>query len=137
MASNLRKSKLESLLQGAIANFLIEHQNNFNISSIVLVDDVMVAPDLKSAQVWLGFSPSNVESDIANFKVIRKHVKNIHNYLFKKMPVRKLPRLELKLSNSENAFKMESFFDTLKSHDRDKNQTNTEGLKKDSTDGAS
>lgn len=137
MASNLRKAKLESLLQGTIAKFLLEHQNDFGISAIVLVDEVMIAPDLKSAQVWLGFSPSDIDKDKEYFEKVLLHFNKLQSYLFKNIHLRRVPQIVLYLSNSENTFKLEKIFDTLKSHDGYKNQTNSNGIEEDSTDSAS
>ena len=132
MANHLRKAKLEALLQGTIAKFLFEHQSDFDISATVLVDEVIMSPDLKSAKVWLGFSPSDIKKDPKQFEKILMYFNKLKSYLFKQMRVRRVPHITLQLSNSENAFKLEQIFDTLKSHDRGKNQTDINGIEEDS-----
>ncbi|RLC37372.1 hypothetical protein DRH29_02115 [candidate division Kazan bacterium] len=136
MVNHLRKSKLEALLQSAIAQYFLERQQSWGISATALVDEVIVSPDLKSAKVWLSFSPGDINEENIQFKKVAKHIHELQQFLFKRMRIRKVPRITLLQSNTEQQFKLERIFDTLKSHDGDENQTDTDRIEKDSSGSA-
>jgi ribosome-binding factor A len=114
--NQLRKSKLSSLLQSMSAQFFAENTLDWGITGMVLVDDVFMAADLKSAQIWVSFSPHDANKAPGRFKQVEKHQQDLQNYLFKKMEIRQIPKISLRLSDPDKTFKLIDIFGTLEHH---------------------
>ncbi len=113
---SVRKAKLESLLQSIMAPFLNERRAAWGIDELITIDQVFLAPDLKSAQVWVSFTPHNQEVAERNFDRLTRHLADIQKAIFKKLAIKRVPRLALKLSDPERSFRLQEIFDTLEGH---------------------
>src|SRR5512145_1841736 len=98
--SKLRQEKMASLIQMAAGRFFIERQYDWGIANAILVDGVLVSPDLKNAQIWVSFSQSDEEQSQKQFVALGRHLHELVSYLFKELTVRRMPQLSLKLSNT-------------------------------------
>lgn len=114
--NSVRKQKLESLLQGIISRFFTLHSADWGIKGMVLVDQVFVAADLRSAQVWVSFSPHEPAVAEKLFEKVIGHMRELQAFVFEQMQVRRVPRLSLHLSDPSKTFRMMDIFDTLDSH---------------------
>ncbi|MFH0905228.1 MAG: ribosome-binding factor A [bacterium] len=111
-----RSATLASVLQGELSRYLLERRDGWGVSSVVLVDQVFVSPDLHSAQVWLSFSP-DVERE-EQFARIERRLKELQAFVFQQLRRRKVPTLSLMMSRPEETFRIHQIFDTLRSHEQ-------------------
>lgn len=127
--NSVRQKKVASLLQGLVARYFTEESANWGIRSLVLVDDVFVSPDIKNAQVWVSFSPHDPKVAQKRFEIVEKKLREIQNYLFDQMEIRRVPQLTLRLSDPDKTFKLIDIFGTLDSHgpDTPEDSRDTEG----------
>ena len=115
--SRLRHEKIRALLQSTIARYLEGHKDEWGIEALVLVDEVFLAADLKSAQVWVSFNPSTESED--KLVALGKGLKDLQSHLFKTLTMKRVPTISLKLSDSQSHETLERIFDTLESHEGD------------------
>jgi len=114
--SNLRKSKLEALLQSMIAKFFGEQREDWGIHELITVDQVFLAPDLKTAQVWVSFIPHTDKTAERDFTRLIKKLPELQRYVFCELSMKRVPKLTLRLADPEKSFRLDQIFDTLESH---------------------
>jgi ribosome-binding factor A len=112
--SELRQQKLASLIQAKAGQFLLENRQDWGIKNTVLVDGVLVSPDLKNAQIWVSFSQADDKRAGTQFALLERHMHELVSYLFKELNLRRMPQLHFKLSNTDKAFKLMDIFDTIR-----------------------
>lgn len=127
--NKLRKEKLASVLQGMAARFFTENSLDWGINSMVLVDHVFMAADLKSAHIWISFSPHKPDKAEYRFGIVDKKTRDLQNYLFKEMTIRRVPKVSLRLSDPEKTFKIIDIFGTLEDHAGDKPEDSEDSTK--------
>lgn len=126
--SELRKQKLEALIQNESSRFFVEERHELDIESMALVDGVIVTPDLKHAQVWISFSGKTNEQAKKEFERLVKQTNLLVSYLFHRLTLRRMPQISLRLSNADKAFHLMEIFDTIRSHGRDIQSDSTDPL---------
>lgn len=115
--SKVRQKKVAALLQSAIAKYLEENKDELGIDGLIIIDNVFLSSDLKSADVWVSFTPP--EESQEKFKVLNKGLPRLQSYLFKGIRMRWVPKLTLNLSSPERQYSLEKIFDTLESHEQE------------------
>ena len=115
----MRQNKLAALLQIVIGRFLAEESSTWGIGKLVVVDRVLVTPDLRNAHVWLSFSPYNEKTAKREFEAVERHLREIQNFVFSQLTIRRVPRISLHASDTTHMFKIMEIFDTIKDHDSD------------------
>ncbi len=105
-------------MQGLISQFFIEHQELFDDTAMSLVDGVFVAPDMSFADVFISFSPYDAKRADKWFERAQTNVREMQNYVFRKMTVRRVPQIRLHLSDPDKAFQLAELFGTLRNDDR-------------------
>ncbi len=111
--NKLRKEKLASLLKGMASQFFTRESAEWGLGAMVMVDHVFMAADLKSAHIWISFSPHNAERANKLFRRVELKTKELQNYFFEQMSIRRVPRVTLRLSDPEKTFKIIDIFGTL------------------------
>lgn len=114
--NKVRKAKLASLLQGIAAKFFTEEGMEWGLNAMVMVDHVFMAADLKSAQIWVSFSPHKPDRAAKLFERVEPRTRDLQNYLFSHMIIRRVPRVSLHLSDPDKTFKIIDIFGTLEDH---------------------
>jgi|SRR5690606_2251658 len=114
---SVKQRQVASMLQASVSRFFIEHSKDWGIGSMILVDDVFVPTDLKSAQIWISFSPRSEKMETIWFERITKNQKELDSYLYKNVEMRRIPKLSLKLSDPDKTFKLFDIFGTLGGHE--------------------
>lgn len=114
--NKLRKEKLASVLQGMAARFFAENSLDWGVNAMVMVDHVFMAADLKSARIWISFSPHKPDKAEYRFGLVDKKRQDLQNYLFQQMTIRRVPKVFLCLSDPEKTFKIIDIFGTLEGH---------------------
>jgi len=117
--SHLRKTKLESLIQAIIAKFLNEARLRWGVSDLITVDQVFLAADLKSGQIWVSFIPHTKGLAEKNFAVLERHMADIQREVFHQLSIKRVPKLTIKLADPEQSFRLQEIFDTLEGHGND------------------
>ncbi len=118
MDRSIRQNKLAALLQGVIGRFLSVEGREWGIGRLVVVDRVLVSPDLRNADVWLSFSPYDKKTAQRDFEVVGRHLREIQEFVFGQLALHRAPKLHLYASDTEQLFKIMDIFDTIKDHDR-------------------
>jgi len=136
--SELRQNKLSSLIQAQASRFFVEEASELNLPAMVLVDGVIVSPDLKNAQVWVSFSRLTNDKAKKGFTYLEKNLYKLKNYLFKNLTLRRMPEIMLRLSNADKAFHLMDIFDTIRSHGTTlgNDSTDSEGGESDNSNDA-
>ena len=114
--SNLRKSKLEALLQELIARFFGEQRQDWGIHELITVDQIFLTPDLRTAQVWVSFIPQTVKTAERDFERLIKKLPELQRYIFGELNMKRVPTLTLRLADPEKSFRLNQIFDTLEGH---------------------
>lgn len=122
--NNVRKQKVASVLQGIASRFFTLNSSDWQLRAMVMVDHVFVAPDLKSAQVWISFSPHDHSVAPQLFEKVKMRLQDLQNFVFEQMEIRRVPKLSLYLSDPEKTFKVIDLFDKL-GGDRKPSQSDT------------
>ncbi len=112
----VRQKKVAALLQSAIAAYLEENKDTLNIDGLIMIDDVFLSADLRSASVWVSFHPR--DDSEKKFKALMRGLPRLQSHLFKGLKMRWVPKITLNLSDPERQYYLEDIFDTLESHER-------------------
>lgn len=114
--SSVRQAKLRSVVLAAVSEYFLEHRDEGEAQ--VLVEDVIVSPDLKMAKAWISFSPHNAERAKIRFERAQRHLKPLQSFVFEHMPIKRVPEIGLVLADPDATFRIHQIFDTLKSHEQ-------------------
>lgn len=116
--TRIRPEKVASLLQGIISQYCLEHRERFDDVAMTLVDGVFVAPDMTFADVYISFSPYQAKRADKWFAGAVENTRDMQNYVFRKMTVRRVPQIRLHLSDPDKSFQLAQLFDSLRNDDR-------------------
>lgn len=112
----LRQERMASVIHAGVAEFFVEHNRDWGIDALPLVDQVFVSPDLHHVQVWVSFAPWRKDRVEGEFKVIVGHLGVIKRALGDKVELRRFPEIELKLSDPEKSFRIMDILDKINGH---------------------
>ncbi len=134
MDKNLRKERLGSVVHAAVAEFFVEHNRDWGIDALPLVEQVFVSADLHHIEIWVSLSPWKKDKAQHQFEVVQKHLGALKKELAGKIELRRFPELVLKLSDPEQTFRILDIFGTLRSRGElgSTNQNETTGSEEDS-----
>lgn len=135
---NLRKERLASVIHAAVAEFFVEHNRDWGINALPLVEQVFVSADLHHIEVWVSLSPWKKDKAQHQFEVVQKHLGGLKKELAEKIELRRFPEIVLKLSDPEQTFRILDIFGTLRSRGElgSTNQNEATGSEEDSADGS-
>lgn len=131
---NLRKERLGSVVHAAAAEFFVEHNRDWGIDALPLVEQVFVSPDLHHVEIWVSLSPWRKDKVEQQFEIVKKHLGELKRGLAKRVELRRFPEIVLKLSDPESTFRILDIFGTLRSRGElgSTNQNETAGSEEDS-----
>lgn len=116
MDKNLRQERMVSVIQSAAAEFFVEHNRDWGMDGLVLVEQVFVTPDLHHVEIWLSFAPWKRERAEQDFANIEKHVGELKKWLSEKVELRRFPDVELKLSDPDKTFRILDILGKINGH---------------------
>lgn len=95
-------------------SFLLESFVQDNKTGLLTVTRVDTAPDMKASKVWVSVFEARMPSEVVLKKIVKKsHL--IQSELWKKMAVRKVPRLQFKLDeNPEYVERIDEILEEIK-----------------------
>lgn len=88
-----RNSRVNSEIQKLVYDIIKNDINNPDITEMFSITDVDVAPDLKSAKVYLSVYSTNEEKTKRTFDAIVSSSNEIRKHLASKMRIRYVPEL--------------------------------------------
>jgi len=93
-----RKQQIEAQLQRVISDVLARDLSDPRVVGMVSITRVDVAPDLHEAAIYVSVLPEKYEKRTING--LRHAAKHIHSLVFKRMSIRRVPRLDFRLDDS-------------------------------------
>ena len=115
--SSVRQAKLRSVVHSAVSEYFLEHRDDDKEAQI-LVEDVIVSPDLKAARVWISFSPHSADRAEIRFERAQRHLRPLQSFVFERMPIKRVPEISLVLADPDATFRIHQIFDTLRGHEQ-------------------
>ena len=102
--------KVQEQIRRILSEYLVK-EGNFD-NGITSINDIVVSQDLSMAKVWVSFiAEKNPE---AAFKILLHHGRAIQTYLFKKLPVKKIPKIFWQLdTHPEKGLRIEQLLDDI------------------------
>jgi ribosome-binding factor A len=109
-----RQARLKSLLQAEVATFMLNLRSDLELTELIGVDEVLLTPDLKHANVWLSFSPqpSDARAKDLWMKMV-KALPALKSWLAERVEVRRIPQISLEFSDPEKEYKLDRIFDEI------------------------
>ncbi|MFA5009841.1 MAG: ribosome-binding factor A [Patescibacteria group bacterium] len=113
---NLRKERMASVIHTATAEFFVEHNRDWGMDTLVLVEQVFVSPDLHHVEIWISFAPWKRDAAERDFAAIGRHIGELKKWLAERIDLRRFPEIELKLSDPEKSFRIMDILGTISGH---------------------
>jgi ribosome-binding factor A len=113
---NLRQERMVSVIHAAVAEFFVEHNRDWGIDALALVEQVFVTPDLHNVQIWISLTPWKREKAEKEFLVVQRHLGEMKKWLSKKIELRRFPEIELRLADPEKTFRILDILGTISGH---------------------
>lgn len=101
-------------MQAAAAEFFVEHNYDWGINVLVLVDQVFVSPDLHRVEIWVSFTPWRADRAKREFAVLGRQLGELKKALVQRVKLRRFPEVVLKLSDPEKTFRVIDILGELK-----------------------
>lgn len=117
-----RTQRLNSEYQRAVSEIISGQLKNKEpeLKGIISVTETDVAPDLKSAKIYVSIFASNLEEKQHDFKILRENAGFIRRELARVMTMRTVPALTfLEDESMEYGSKMDAIFAELKQEDKE------------------
>jgi len=129
---------MASVIHASAAEFFVEHNRDWGIDALVLIEQVFVSLDLHHVQIWISFAPWKPDRAEKDFQRVVSHLGELKRWLADKIDLRRFPEIELRLSDPEKSFRIMDIFGNLRSHGElgSTNFDDTEGGKEDPADSA-
>lgn len=110
----MRQERLRAVLQAEIAQFFFNLRLDMDINELIAVDEVMVTPDLKQANIWISFVPMPSEGrGKVLWTKMQKALPQLKTWLSQRVELRKVPNISLNFSHPEEEYKLDRIFDEL------------------------
>ena len=106
-----RIDRIKSELERILGEFFIKEGRSLGIG-MVSVNGILVSSDLSYAKILVSFiGEQNPE---AAFKKLTKHLRDIQTFAFRRLQIRKVPKLEFELDRDpEGAYRIDKLLDDL------------------------
>ena len=109
--SNNRIDKVNELIQQQLAEYF-SRELEFSRDTLVTITRVEITKDLQFATVWLSILPINHSGSV--LEVARKNQKDAYQYLKKKLFIKRVPKLNFRVDDTEEkAAVVEGIIDDL------------------------
>lgn len=112
-----RIERIRSELERILGEFFLKEGRGFGIG-MVSVNGILVSSDLSYARVLISFIGE--QHPEAAFKKLMKHIKEAQTFVFHRLQIRKVPKLEFELDQDPTgAYRIDQLLDDI---DRPKNK---------------
>ncbi len=119
---SLRGERLSSQFREEIYSVISKQlRNRYDLSTVISVTEADVAPDLKSAKVYISIYDTDSAKKAESFKIIKGNAAFIRHELSKVLHIRMVPELRFFLDESqEYGAKIDKLLYELEKNDEDK-----------------
>ena len=110
----MRQERLRSLLQVEAANFMFNLRQSMELNEMIGIDEVLLTPDLKQANIWISFTPHPSEGRAKIlWNLMHRSLPKLKTWLAERLEMRKIPTINLEFSNPEEEYRLDKIFDEL------------------------